>query len=187
MHNLISSREAADRLGVSQATVVRAVARGTLTPAKTTPGGHHRFRLDAIEAFAGAPSQDLGLVTTFISTGAAARLLAVSQHTVIRACRDGRLKPDETTPGGHMRFSEERIRRLAPLAKELKGTGETARVLGLTASRLRRAVHDGTVTAAAVTPGGHRRFAATELVSTAFPSGRGGKANSNDGADNAAT
>jgi len=104
---------------VSQATVVRAVARGTLTPAKTTPGGHHRFRLDAIEAFAGAPSQDLGLVTTFISTGAAARLLAVSQHTVIRACRDGRLKPDETTPGGHMRFSEERIRRLAPLDKKL--------------------------------------------------------------------
>jgi excisionase family DNA binding protein len=187
LHNLISSREAADRLGVSQATVLRAVARGTLTPAKTTPGGHHRFRLDAIEALAGAPSPDLGPVTTFISTGGAARLLAVSQHTVIRACRDGRLKPDETTPGGHLRFSEERIRRLAPLANELKGTGETARVLGLTAGRLRRAVHDGTVTPATVTPGGHRRFAATDLVSTAFPSGRGRKTNSNDEADHAAT
>jgi excisionase family DNA binding protein len=186
LHNLISSREAADRLGVSQATVLRAVARGALTPAKTTPGGHHRFRLEAIEALAGAPSAKPGLAP-FISTGAAARLLAVSQHTVIRACRDGRLMPDETTPGGHLRFSEERIRLLAPLAKELKGTGETARVLGLTVGRLRRAVNDGTVTPASVTPGGHRRFAASELATTAFKSGRGGGTNSNDGAANAAT
>jgi excisionase family DNA binding protein len=186
LHNLISSREAADRLGVSQATVLRAVARGALTPAKTTPGGHHRFRLDAIEALAGAPSANLGLAT-FISTGAAARLLAVSQHTVIRACRDGRLQPDETTPGGHLRFSEERIRRLAPLAIELTGTGETARVLGLTVDRLRRAVHDGTVTPATVTPGGHRRFAATELASTEFKSGRGRKTHCGNGADHAAT
>jgi DNA-binding transcriptional MerR regulator len=154
-----------------------------LTPAKTTPGGHHRFRLDAIEALAGAPSE----VTTFISTGAAARLLAVSQHTVIRACRDGRLTPDETTPGGHLRFSEERIRLLAPLAGVLTGTGETARVLGLTAGRLRRAVHDGKVTPAAITPGGHRRFAAGELATTAFTSGQRHRTNSNDGADHAAT
>ena len=184
---MISSREAAERLGVSQATVLRAVARGVLKPARTTPGGHHRFRLDAIEALGGAPSPDLGLVTTFISTRAAACLLAVSQHTVIRACRDGRLKPDETTPGGHLRFSEERIRRLAPVAKGLTGTGETARVLGLTVDRLRRAVHDGTVTPAAVTPGGHRRFAATELASTVFQSGRGRKAHTDDEADHAAT
>lgn len=187
MHNLISSREAADRLGVSQATVLRAVARGALKPAKTTPGGHHRFRLAAIEALAGAPSPDLGLSTTFISTGAAARLLAVSQHTVIRACRDGRLKPDETTPGGHLRFSEERIRRLAPLDKKLTGTGETARVLGLTVGSLRRAVDDGTLTPATITPGGHRRFAASELSSTAFKSGRRRKTNSGDEADHAAT
>jgi excisionase family DNA binding protein len=187
LHNLISSREAAVRLGVSQATVLRAVARGALTPAETTPGGHHRFRLDAIEALAGAPSANLG-PSTLISTGAAARLLAVSQHTVIRACRDGRLKPDETTPGGHLRFSEESIRRLAPLAMELIGTGETARVLGLTAGRLRRAVHDGTVRLATVTPGGHRRFAATEIASAAFQSGRGRKTNTDHGeAQHAAT
>lgn len=158
-----------------------------LRPAKTTPGGHHRFCLDAIDALAGAPSPNLELAP-FISTGAAARLLAVSQHTVIRACRDGRLRPDETTPGGHLRFSEERIRRLAPLARELTGTGETARTLGLTVGRLRRAVHDGTVTPATVTPGGHRRFAANELVSTVFQSGRRRHAHSEeDGADHAAT
>jgi excisionase family DNA binding protein len=126
------------------------------------------------------------VVTTFISTGVAARLLAVSQHTVIRACRDGRLQADETTPGGHLRFSEERIRRLAPLARKLTGTGETARVLGLTAGRLRRAVYDGTVTPATVTPGGHRRFAAGELASTAF-TGRRRRTSSNDEADHAAT
>jgi DNA-binding transcriptional MerR regulator len=150
---------------VSQATVLRAVARGTLKPAKTTPGGHHRFRLGEIEALAGAPSPMLAGGTTLISTGAAARLLAVSQHTVIRACREGRLKPDETTPGGHRRFSEERIRSLAPITKELVGTGGAARALGLTVDRLLRAVHLGVVTPVAVTPGGHRRFAAADLAS----------------------
>jgi hypothetical protein len=92
--------------------------------------------------------------------------MAVSQHTVIRACRDGRLKPDETTPGGHLRFSEKRIRLLAPLTNELVGTAGAARALGLTVDKLLRAVHSGMVTPAAVTPGGHRRFAAAGLSST---------------------
>ena len=165
MHTLISSREAANRLGVSQATVLRAVARGTLKPSRTTPGGHHRFRLDEIEALAGAPSTKLAAGTTLISTRAAAKLLAVSQHTVIRACRDGRLIADETTPGGHHRFSEDRIRSLAPMTKELIGTGGAARAMGLTVDRLLRAVHQGVVVPAAVTPGGHRRFAAADLSS----------------------
>jgi excisionase family DNA binding protein len=163
LHTLISSREAANRLGVSQATVLRAVARGTLRPARTTPGGHHRFSLEEIDSRAGAPSPSLARGTTLISTSAAAKLLAVSQHTVIRACREGRLVADETTPGGHRRFSEERIRTLAPRTKELVGTGGAARAMGLTIDKLLRAVHEGEVIPAAVTPGGHRRFAAADL------------------------
>jgi DNA-binding transcriptional MerR regulator len=168
---------------VSQATVLRAVARGALKAAKTTPGGHHRFRLEEIEALAGAPSPLLAAGTTLISTRAAARLLAVSQHTVIRACREGRLIADETTPGGHLRFSEAKIRSLAPLTNELIGTGGAARALGVTVDRLLRAVHHGVVIPAAVTPGGHRRFAAADLSSNGQPSDvRIGRQANGDGA-----
>jgi excisionase family DNA binding protein len=155
----------AKRLCVSQATVLRAVARGTLMPAETTPGGHHRFRFEDVDALAGAPSSKLGPNLRLISTGTAAKLLGVSQHTVIRACREGRLDPDETTPGGHHRFLEKRIRDLAPIAGELVGTGGAARALGLSVDKLLRAVHQGTVSPATVTPGGHRRFATAELRS----------------------
>ena len=158
----------ATRLGVSQATVLRAVARGTLKPAAITPGGHHRFCLEDVAAQAGAPSAAPSPGTRLISTGEAARLLGVSQHTVIRACREGRLVPDEVTPGGHRRFSPERIRKVAPISGELVGTGGAARALGLTADKLRRAVHHGTVTLAAVTPGGHRRFATAALAARAM-------------------
>jgi len=181
---LISSREAAERLGVSQATVLRAVARGTLKPAETTPGGHHRFSADYVAASTGAPSPVPIAGTRLMSTGEAARLLGVSQHTVIRACREGRLVPDEITPGGHRRFSPERIRRLAPLSGEMVGTGGAARALGLTADKLRRAVHHGTVTPATVTPGGHRRFATAELASSkATTNGHAGGNGSADGFD----
>jgi excisionase family DNA binding protein len=155
----------AKRLGVSQATVLRAVARGTLIPAETTPGGHHRFRLEAVDALAGAPSPTLSGSVRLIGTSAAARLLGVSQHTVIRACHEGRLEPDETTPGGHHRFTEKRIRELAPHGGHLVSTGGAARAMGLTADKLRRAVHQGSVSPAAVTPGGHRRFDASQLAS----------------------
>lgn len=134
-------------------------------PAETTPGGHHRFRLADIEGLDGAPSAQLPLNVRLISTGAAALILGVSQHTVIRACREGRLEPDETTPGGHHRFSERRIRALAPHAAHLVGTSGAARALGLSVDKLLRAVQHGAVTPAAVTPGGHRRFAAAELAS----------------------
>jgi excisionase family DNA binding protein len=156
----------ANRLGVSQATVLRAVARGTLMPAETTPGGHHRFRPQDVEALAGAPSPELSMSQGLIGTRVAAKLLGVSQHTVMRACREGRLDPDETTPGGHYRFSEERIRELAPVAGELVGTAGAARALGLSADKLRRAVNQGTVSPAALTPGGHRRFATSQLPAT---------------------
>jgi DNA-binding transcriptional MerR regulator len=110
-----------------------------------------------------------------MSTGQIARLMGVSQHTVIRACRDGRLVPDEITPGGHRRFALERISSLVPLAGNLVGTGGAARALGLTADRLRRAVIHGTVTPAAVTPGGHRRFAMAALaVNASGTNGDGG-------------
>ena len=45
------------------------------------------------------------------------------------------------------------------------GTGSAALALGLSVDKLLRAVHQGTVTPAAVTPGGHRRFAASQLSS----------------------
>jgi DNA-binding transcriptional MerR regulator len=119
---------------------------------------------------AGAPSPVPTAGTRLMSTGDAARLLGVSQHTVIRACRDGHLVPDEVTPGGHRRFAEGGIRKLAPLAGELVGTGGAARALGLTAEKLRRAVNRGSVTPATVTPGGHRRFATAQLASNGLHS-----------------
>jgi len=133
-------------------------------PAETTPGGHRRFRLADIEGLDGAPSAQLPLNVRLISTGAAALILGVSQHTVIRACREGRLETDETTPGGHHRFSEKRIRALAPHGAHLVGTGGAARALGLSVDTLLRAVQHGAVTPAAVTPGGHRRFVSAELT-----------------------
>gem|GEM_PF-1088701 len=178
MHTLISSKEVANRLGVSQATVLRAVARGTLKPVETTPGGHHRFCLEDVDSVAGAPSARLAH-TRLISTGSAAQLLAVSQHTIVRACREGRLEPDETTPGGHLRFSEDRIRQLAPLTNELVGSGGAARALGLSVDMLRRAVTQGVVTPAAVTPGGHRRFAAADLAKTTIRLDANGHSNGN--------
>jgi excisionase family DNA binding protein len=186
LHRLISSREAAKRLGVSQATVLRAVARRTLTPAETTPGGHRRFLVEDVDAFAVAAAPNLVSGTRLISSGAAARLLGVSQHTVMRACREGRLEADEVTPGGHHRFSETRIRELAPRVYELVGTGSAARALGLTVNKLLRAVQRGTVSLAAVTPGGHRRFSAVELSSCALLSNGNGSGNADgDGGSHA--
>lgn len=59
-----------------------------------TPGGHRRFD----EAPLGGPQG--GLVTS----SQAARLLGVSQPTLNRAVRQGRVLPAATTPGGHRRF-----------------------------------------------------------------------------------
>ena len=149
---------------MSRATVLRAVARGLLKPTAVTPGGHRRFLPEDIEAF-GGQVEERTRRSELVSSKEAARLLGVSQHTVIRACRDGHLVPDEVTPGGHRRFAEGGIRKLAPLAGELVGTGSAARALGLTVEKLRRAVSRGSVTPATVTPGGHRRFAKAQLAS----------------------
>ena len=93
----------ATRLGVSQATVWRAVARGLLRPALVTPGGHRRFSEEDITVYA-ASLQDRPEGARLITTGQAARLLGVSQPTLNRAVRSGRLRPTLITPGGHRRF-----------------------------------------------------------------------------------
>jgi excisionase family DNA binding protein len=101
---LISSNDLATRLGVSRATVLRAVAWGLLQPAVVTPGGHRRFLVDDVEDFARrarSGSAGVGLV----SSSEAARLLGVSQPTLNRAVREGRVRAAAVTPGGHRRFA----------------------------------------------------------------------------------
>ncbi|MEA2643188.1 MAG: hypothetical protein QOG08_214 [Chloroflexota bacterium] len=154
-------------------------------PSETTPGGHHRFRLEDVEAYAASAAPNLVSGTKLIGSRDAARLLGVSQHTVIRACREGHLEADEVTPGGHHRFSEVRIQELAPRASEMVGSGAAARTLGLSVDKLRRAVRRGTVSLATVTPGGHRRFAAADLSNRAAHSNGNGDADAAAGASNA--
>jgi excisionase family DNA binding protein len=100
---LISSNDLADRLGVSRATVLRAVAKGRLKPALVTPGGHRRFHPRDVEELGGRLRYD-GLRPDLIGSSEAARLLGVSQQTLNRAVRQGRLRPASVTPGGHRRF-----------------------------------------------------------------------------------
>jgi excisionase family DNA binding protein len=92
-------------MGVSRATILRAVARGLLKPTAVTPGGHRRFLPEDAEALAASGKRGGGLV----SSKEAARLLGVSQQTVNRAVREGRLRPAAVTPGGHRRFSPSEI------------------------------------------------------------------------------
>jgi excisionase family DNA binding protein len=105
---LISSNDLADRLGISRATVLRAVAKGRLTPAVVTPGGHRRFRPQDVEELSGHLKAD-GRSRQLVSSSEAARLLGVSQQTLNRAVRDGRVRPAVVTPGGHRRFDTSEI------------------------------------------------------------------------------
>jgi excisionase family DNA binding protein len=104
LHDLISSNDLATRLGVSRATVLRAVARGLLHPAVVTPGGHRRFLPGDAEDFA-AGVDGRRRRAELVSSGEAARLLGVSQPTLNRAVREGRVRPAAVTPGGHRRFA----------------------------------------------------------------------------------
>jgi excisionase family DNA binding protein len=61
-----------------------------------TPGGHRRFLLEDSEGLARAE---------LVSSSAAARLLGISQPTLNRAVREGRVRPAAVTPGGHRRFA----------------------------------------------------------------------------------
>jgi excisionase family DNA binding protein len=51
MGEYLTTGEAAELLGVSKPTVVRAIERGLLRPALVTPGRHRRFRRDDVLAF----------------------------------------------------------------------------------------------------------------------------------------
>ncbi len=82
---------------------MRSVAKGLLKPALVTPGGHRRFSLQEVEALAATLDID-PLQAGLVTTGEAARLLGVSQPTLNRAVRAGRLRPALVTPGGHRRF-----------------------------------------------------------------------------------
>jgi excisionase family DNA binding protein len=99
---LISSNDLADRLGVSRATVARAVARGRFMPALVTPGGHRRFLLEDV---AGLESPLPVTGRSLVGSAEAARILGVSQQTLNRTVRIGRLRPSAITPGGHRRFA----------------------------------------------------------------------------------
>jgi excisionase family DNA binding protein len=115
---LISSNDLANRLGVSRATVLRAVAKGLLKPAVVTPGGHRRFMPEELDEFARRTSSRSG--EQLVSSREAARLLGVSQPTLNRAVREGRLRPAAVTPGGHRRFATselfESLRSARPLS-----------------------------------------------------------------------
>jgi excisionase family DNA binding protein len=101
---LISSNDLAHRLGVSRATILRAVARGSLKPAVVTPGGHRRFLPEDFEELARrASSWPDG--SDLVTSREAARLLGVSQPTLNRAVREGKVRPAVVTPGGHRRFA----------------------------------------------------------------------------------
>jgi excisionase family DNA binding protein len=51
MSEYLTTGQAAELLGVSKPTVVRAIQRGLLRPALVTPGQHRRFRKEDLLAF----------------------------------------------------------------------------------------------------------------------------------------
>jgi excisionase family DNA binding protein len=104
---LITSNAAAERLGVSRATVVRAVNKGVLH-ATVTRGGHRRFDPRDVEQLAttlAVQRKRADLVTS----REAARILGVSQNALNRAARQGRLQAAAITPGGHRRFAPSQL------------------------------------------------------------------------------
>lgn len=97
---MLTSGQVAQILGFSQATVLRAVRGGLLTPARITPGGHYRFSMESMPVLAGVDTSGALLTTRELATE-----LGLSRSTVVRAVRQGRLSPTNITPGGHLRFS----------------------------------------------------------------------------------
>jgi excisionase family DNA binding protein len=69
------------------------------------------------------------------------------------------------TPGGHRRFLlDDAAGESHVTADELIGSSEAARLLGVSQQTLNRAVRNGSVRPAVVTPGGHRRFTSSEIA-----------------------
>jgi excisionase family DNA binding protein len=73
-----------------------------------TPGGHRRFLPQDVE-WLGRHLANGDRDDQLISSSAAARLLGVSQQTLNRAVRQGKLRPAVVTPGGHRRFARSDI------------------------------------------------------------------------------
>jgi excisionase family DNA binding protein len=69
-----------------------------------TPGGHRRFRPEDADGFPGR-AETCSLPSELVSSREAARMLGVSQPTLNRAVREGRVRPAAVTPGGHRRFA----------------------------------------------------------------------------------
>lgn len=90
--------------------------------------------------------------------------MGVSRTTVLRAVARGLLRPAVVTPGGHHRFLPEEADRSGGDLAPLITSREAARLLGISQQTLNRAVREGRLQPAVVTPGGHRRFAITEIA-----------------------
>ena len=79
-----------------------------MIPALVTPGGHRRFSLHEVEQVAASLAKACS-PSNLLTTGEAARMLGVSQPTLNRAVRTGRLRPTLVTPGGHRRFDSREL------------------------------------------------------------------------------
>jgi excisionase family DNA binding protein len=79
-----------------------------LKPALVTPGGHRRFRAQDVEKLGGRVRRN-DRSRQLIGSSEAARLLGVSQQTLNRAVREGRVRPAVVTPGGHRRFESSNL------------------------------------------------------------------------------
>src|SRR5919201_4963717 len=105
---LIPTGRAAELLGVSPATILRAVHEGRLQPSTVTAGGHFRFTMEALRAYGGGKvSVRRETPSTFVllSSKDVASRLGLSQATIVRAVQRGLIEPTVVTPGGHYRFA----------------------------------------------------------------------------------
>src|SRR5919199_5566986 len=109
---LITSRRAAELLGVSQPTLLRAVRAGQLKPSATTKGGHYRFSEEALLKWGrahGMAAETIELSPRLFTSSGLADRLRVSHATVLRMVQKGLIRPSSLTPGGHYRFTPQDV------------------------------------------------------------------------------
>lgn len=87
-----------------------------------TPGGHRRFLPEDVDRLAGASARS-DQAAELVSSKEAARFLGVSQPTLNRAVRNGRVRPAAVTPGGHRRFAR------SELAESLRAAASSPRTV----------------------------------------------------------